>query len=244
MKIGIDNLIVHYGVTNIFKLCHHYLLSVAIVVDNLSFQYGTDPLFDEISFEIKKKSWVGLTGRSGSGKTTLLFLLSTLLKPQKGMIHVFGSEITKMKRKQVNKFRLKNIGFVFQDNNLIPDMTAFENIELPLVLAGIPKSIREKQVIQLMSELEISDCSSRLPHKLSGGQQQRVALARALVNHPQILFADEPTGSLDSISEENLLDILKTLNREGLTIVCATHSPKVLSYCNDEIIIEKLVKDT
>ena len=198
-------------------------------------------MFHEISFEISEKSWVGLTGRSGSGKTTLLFLLSTLLKPQKGLIHVLGTEITKMKRRQINAFRLKKIGFVFQDNNLIPDMTAFENIELPMVLAGIPKSVRERQVEELLTELEISNCRSKLPHKLSGGQQQRVALARALANNPQILFADEPTGSLDSLSEESLLDILMDLNKEGLTIVCATHSPKVLLYCNDEIVIEKLI---
>lgn len=178
------------------------------------------------SFTIESGEQLAITGTSGSGKSTLLHLLGGLDRPTAGKILYDGEEISSYKENKLSAFRLRNIGFVFQSYNLIPELTAYENIIFPAMLAG---EKADKEYIQAVIEkLELSDRLNHLPGQLSGGQQQRVAIARALTNRPKILLCDEPTGNLDSKNRQRVLELLKRSAEEfGLTLVVVTHDASI-----------------
>ncbi|MBE8831632.1 ABC transporter ATP-binding protein [Enterococcus hirae] len=192
-----------------------------------------------ISFTVEKGEFIGIMGASGSGKSTLLNILSTLDKPTDGNIRINQNDVTKLKGNQLADFRAKEIGFIFQDFNLLENLTAQENIAVPLSLQGVkPKEIK-RRVKAVAERLSISHIMRSYPSEISGGQKQRVAAARALVTQPTILLGDEPTGALDSKSARDLLDTMKELNqKDDVSILLVTHDPFSASYCERILFIK------
>ncbi|WP_339199584.1 ABC transporter ATP-binding protein [Solibacillus sp. FSL R5-0449] len=186
------------------------------------------PVLRDVSFDVKKGEIVAVVGKSGSGKSTLLQILAGFMKPEHGSIVVNAQEIAAFNEVQSAKFRLENFGFIFQNFQLMPSLTAFENIELPLKLQGMNVSERRKRVEVIMKKVGLTEVTDHYPNELSGGQQQRVSIARALVTNAPILLADEPTGSLDSETEQDILMLIQQLNRElDLTFIIITHDEEV-----------------
>lgn len=182
-----------------------------------------------VTLQLERGEFTAIVGPSGSGKTTLLNLLGGLDKPDTGSILINGTDITKLTENQLVDFRLRNIGFIFQAYNLIPVLTARENVEFIMLLQNAPKAERNKRVIDLLTQVGLSDKMNVRPLQLSGGQQQRVAVARALASKPQFILADEPTANLDSHSASNLLDIMAMLNKEeNMTFIFSTHDQRVI----------------
>ncbi len=187
---------------------------------------------NRISFEIRKGEFTGIMGASGSGKTTLINLMATIDKVTSGHIFYNGKDITGMKEDELADFRKENLGFVFQDFNLLDTLTIKENIELAMSLCEKSKKKIENQAVKMMKALGIDQIGDKFPYEVSGGQKQRCACARALINHPQIIFADEPTGALDSRSARMLLQTFEDMNRKlGATILMVTHDAFSASYC-------------
>ncbi|HNR06084.1 MAG TPA: ABC transporter ATP-binding protein [Saprospiraceae bacterium] len=187
------------------------------------------PAVNHVHLHIEQGEFTALVGPSGSGKTTLLNLIGGLDRPTGGKIFINGVDITQLSDNQLIDFRLHHIGFVFQSFNLIPVLTAKENIEFILLLQGVDKTTREKRVLQLLKEIGLEDKMNVRPSQLSGGQQQRVAVARALASKPQFILADEPTANLDSKAAANLLDIMYKLNQEeNMTFIFSTHDKRVI----------------
>jgi len=186
----------------------------------------TIPVLHDITLEVPEGEFLGLMGPSGSGKTTLLNLIAGLDRPDGGTVTVAGTDVTKLSESQLARWRATHIGFVFQFYNLIPVLTAFENVELPLLLTSLSKAERRKHVETALTLVGLSDRMHHYPRQLSGGQEQRVAIARAIATDPTILVADEPTGDLDRKSAEEVLTLLERLNREfKKTILMVTHDP-------------------
>ena len=185
-----------------------------------------------ISFDIEKGEFIGIMGASGSGKSTLLNILSTLDHPTKGAIRINNSDITKLKGDALADFRSREIGFIFQDFNLLENLTASENIAVPLSLQGVKPKIIQQRIKRVAERLSITHILDKYPAAISGGQKQRVAAARALITEPTILFADEPTGALDTKTSEEIMELFKSLNHQGKTIVIVTHDPKVAEQCD------------
>lgn len=186
------------------------------------------PVLKDISFTINKGEIVTIVGRSGSGKSTLLNLISGFIRPKQGEITINGVKVSDLNEAKFADFRIRNIGFIFQSFQLIPSMTAFQNIELPLILRGVSEVARKKQTEQMLARVGLLNFADHYPGELSGGQQQRVSIARALIVNPPVILADEPTGSLDSETEAELLTFIKQLNRElGITFLIITHDDKV-----------------
>jgi len=183
-----------------------------------------------IDLKVEEGEFVSVMGPSGCGKTTLLNLLGMIDIASSGSYRFVGKEIYSLTGKQITHLRKQNIGFVFQNFNLIEELSIWENIELPLIYQGVKKAERKKRVMEVIDRLEISHRKDLLPVQLSGGQQQRVAVARAIVTRPNLLLADEPTGNLDSMHGEDVMNILDELNKEGMTIVMVTHSHHDASY--------------
>ncbi|MCP4457842.1 MAG: ABC transporter ATP-binding protein [Cytophagales bacterium] len=184
---------------------------------------------NNVSLDIKKGEFTAIVGPSGSGKTTLLNMIGGLDTPTEGKVIVDGVEIDNLNQSELTDFRMHNIGFVFQSYNLIPVMTARENIEFIMLLQKIDKNARESRSEELMEKMGISETSKRRPSELSGGQQQRVAVARALASKPKFILADEPTANLDSQSTNSLLDIMAKMNEEeNVTFVFSTHDQRVI----------------
>ncbi len=184
---------------------------------------------NNVSLEFNEGEFSAIIGPSGCGKTTLLNLIGGLDSPTSGEVIINGTNITKLNSKEIIDFRLKNIGFVFQAYNLVPVLTAKENVEFIMQLQGIPKDFREERVLKLFEQIGLSDRLNNRPSKLSGGQQQRVAVARALASKPKFVLADEPTANLDSKSTNNLLDIMLKLNElENTTFIFSTHDSRVI----------------
>jgi putative ABC transport system ATP-binding protein len=180
-----------------------------------------------VSLEVREGEFAAIMGRSGSGKTTLLGILGCLDRPTTGSYRLVGEEMSTLDETRRARVRGARIGFVFQAYNLLPRSTAFKNVELPLIYAGVPARQRRERVLQALGDVGLSSRVSHLPSQLSGGEQQRVAIARALVVRPSVVLLDEPTGNLDSASADSVLTILGEVNRRGATIVMVTHSSEV-----------------
>jgi putative ABC transport system ATP-binding protein len=184
------------------------------------------PVLENISLEVPEGEFLGLMGPSGSGKTTLLNLIAGIDRPDSGSVTVAGTDVAQLSESQLAKWRSTHIGFVFQFYNLIPVLTAYENVELPLLLAPLSKAQRKEHVQTALALVGLADRTTHYPRQLSGGQEQRVAIARALAADPTILVADEPTGDLDRKSADEVLTLLDRLNKEfKKTIVMVTHDP-------------------
>lgn len=217
-----------------------------ITIQNLShqFQIGrkgnerTVPVLSNVHLEVAKGEIVSVLGRSGSGKSTLLNLAAGYMKPASGSITINGTNVTEYNETQWSKFRLNHMGFIFQSFQLMPSMTAFQNIELPLTLKGLDKKARDQRVMETLELVGMSDYGSFYPSELSGGQQQRVGIARAMVLRPSIILADEPTGSLDSETEQTVLDFIRHLNQQwGTTFLMITHDTEVASIAHRSVTI-------
>lgn len=183
-----------------------------------------------VDFDIQAGSFAAFVGPSGSGKSTLLNMIGCLDRPTAGSLAVAGTDVGGFDRKQAATFRARAIGFIFQDFNLLPVLTAFENIEYPLVMVqNRPPAERRKRVMQLLDDIGMADQAAKLPGQLSGGQKQRVAVARALVTSPQVVLADEPTANLDSATAHRIIELMRRMRDEfGTTFVFSTHDPKVM----------------
>lgn len=179
---------------------------------------------------VKSGEFVSIMGSSGSGKSTMMNVLGCLDKPTSGTYILDGIDISKTPDKRLSEIRNKKIGFVFQSFNLLPKLSALENVELPMVYAGVDGTTRRKKAMEALSRVGLEKRVGHKPNELSGGQRQRVAIARSLVNSPAIILADEPTGNLDSKSTFEIIDIFQQLNKEGATIVMVTHEPDVAAY--------------
>lgn len=196
---------------------------------NKSYRRGNQilPVLSDISLDIDKGEFMALMGPSGSGKTTLLNLIAGIDKSDSGIIKVGGVDITFLSETELARWRANNVGFIFQFYNLIPVLTAFENVELPLLLTSLSRKERKEHVRTALQIVNLADRIDHYPSQLSGGQQQRVAIARAVVTDPAILVADEPTGDLDRVSAKEILDLMERLVHElGKTIILVTHDPR------------------
>lgn len=191
---------------------------------------------NNISFSIAKGEFCCLLGTSGSGKSTLLNLMAGLEKPTKGSIKIKNFQLEKMNEKQLAKFRQQNVGFVFQSYNLLPTLTALENVSLPLTFKKIPKHIRDKKAKEMLEAVGLKDRMKHKPNQMSGGQQQRVSIARAFIGNPEIVFADEPTGNLDTKTTKEVMDLITSMARKNnQTLVIVTHDMDIAQYA-DKII--------
>ena len=201
---------------------------------------------NNVSITFEKGEFTAIVGPSGSGKTTFLNSIGGLDSPTSGKVMIEDKNITTLNSNQLIDFRLKNIGFVFQSYNLIPVLTAKENVEFIMLMQGLPKSYRSKRSVELLNSVGLSDQLNRRPNQLSGGQQQRVAVARALASKPKFVLADEPTANLDSSATTNLLDIMSKLNnKEKMTFIFSTHDQRVIDRANRIITLEdgKILSD-
>lgn len=219
-------------------------MSALISISHLTKTYKRDKqeitVLNDISIDIEQGDFVALMGPSGSGKTTLLNIIAGIDRPTQGEVMIAGTNIGVLSETELAKWRSRHIGFIFQFYNLIPVLTAFENVELPLMLTPLSKSERRRQVELALSVVGLADRMDHYPRQLSGGQEQRVAIARAIASDPDIFVADEPTGDLDRVSAEEILTLLERLNKEfGKTIVMVTHDP---SAANRARIIHHLEK--
>lgn len=193
------------------------------------------PVLKNVTFNIKQGEIATIVGRSGSGKSTLLNLISGYISPTEGELIIHEKNVTNFNEKEWAKFRLNHFGFIFQSFQLIPSLTTFENVELPLTLKGVPSPERKKQVMDLLQNVGLHEHASHYPNELSGGQQQRVSIARALITKPSIILADEPTGSLDTETELEILDLIRHLNTEkGITFCIITHDDEVAKISNHQ----------
>jgi putative ABC transport system ATP-binding protein len=184
-----------------------------------------------LTLTVRRGEFVAIMGPSGSGKSTLMNIIGCLDRPTKGQYFLEGADVSKMGRAALADTRNKRVGFVFQSFNLVPRTSAMENVELPLLYAGVSTAERQRRALAALAEVGLSDRSRNMPNQLSGGQQQRVALARALVNNPSIILADEPTGALDTRTSVEVMDIFQRLNRDKkLTVIIVTHEPDVARY--------------
>jgi len=185
-----------------------------------------------VDFEMKTGDFVSLTGKSGAGKSTLLYQLGLLDRPDSGCIEIDGVVVTDLSDSQQTQFRLENLGYIFQDYALIPDLTAVENIMVPLLMLGISKKTALEMATESLKQVGLAGKESNLPNALSGGEQQRVSVARAICNKPKILFADEPTANLDTANSLNILNLFKELNQQGQTILMVTHEKEYTTFGN------------
>ncbi|WP_055669259.1 ABC transporter ATP-binding protein [Desnuesiella massiliensis] len=225
-----------------------------IEVSNIVKTYSTGEInftaLKDISLKIEKGEFTSIMGPSGSGKSTLMNILGCLDKMDKGKYILNNKDVSNLRDDELAYVRNKEIGFVFQAFNLLPRMTILENVELPMVYAGIPPKERREKALIALDRVGLSDRVKHRPNEVSGGQKQRVAIARAIVNNPSVLMADEPTGNLDTKSTNEIMKIFQDLNREGSTIIMVTHEPEVAKYTkrivkfrDGEIISDELVKD-
>jgi len=215
-----------------------------VTVRNLSKIYQQGEInvtaLDNISLDIAAGEFLTLMGPSGSGKSTLLHIIAGIDRPTNGECHVQGIDVARLNESELADWRNQNVGFVFQTFNLIPVLTAYENVELPLLLTRLSRSQRRQQVETALDLVGLADRAKHLPKQLSGGQEQRVAIARALVTDPALIVADEPTGNLDSHSAQEVLGVLQSLSRDaGKTVILVTHDPKAAAFGTRTIHLEK-----
>ena len=202
-----------------------------IQISNMSKTYGSkETLVDAlkcVNLAIDRGEFTAILGPSGCGKSTLLHILGAMDTPGSGEIILEGNNLQKLSNRKLSDFRLKRIGFIFQTFNLIPTLTALQNVMLPMKLSGTPGNTARERSLQLLERMGLKDRSRHYPAQLSGGQKQRVAVARALANNPAIILADEPTGNLDSVNGEKIMDLFGELSNDGNTILLVTHNPEL-----------------
>lgn len=218
-------------------------MNTILEVKNIEKYYGNKKnltkAINNISFEVDKGEFVGIMGPSGSGKTTLLNCIATIDKVTTGSIKIDGNDITTLSRKNIEKFRRENLGFIFQDFNLLDTLSVYENISLALSVIGVKGKDIDIQVKQVANKLNISEILNKFPYEISGGQKQRVASARAIITNPSLILADEPTGALDSKSSRILLESITNLNETlNSTIMMVTHDAFTASYCKRILFIK------
>ena len=195
---------------------------------------------DELDLDVPRGDFLALMGPSGSGKTTLLNLIAGIDSPTRGTLTIDGVELSRMNRSKLAAWRSDNVGYVFQLYNLVPVLTAYENVELPMLLHDVSRSQRKQRVLEALEVTGIADRASHFPRQLSGGQEQRVAIARAIVTDPAIIVADEPTGDLDKSSAASIMGLLQRLNKElGKTIIMVTHDPRSTAWAKRTLHLEK-----
>lgn len=219
-------------------------MNAIVSIRSLSKIYGAGETevraLDNVSLDIQTGEFLALMGPSGSGKSTLLHIIAGIDRPSQGECHVQGVDVAKLNESELADWRNENVGFVFQTFNLIPVLTAAENVELPLLLTGLSSSRRSEMVTAALDLVGLSDRARHLPRQLSGGQEQRVAIARAIVTDPNLVVADEPTGNLDANSAEAILEILRALSGEvGKTVIMVTHDPRAASHGTRSLHLEK-----
>lgn len=188
------------------------------------------PILQGVSLHIESGAFVAIMGPSGSGKSTLLNIIGCMDTANDGEYHLNGISVTHLLEDDLSRVRSAQLGFVFQMFNLIPRVSAVRNVELPLVYAGVPYQERQRRALAALEWVNLADRAGHIPAQLSGGQQQRVAIARALINEPAVIIADEPTGNLDSVSSEEIMNLFKTLHEQGKTIIMVTHEEDVARY--------------
>ena len=215
---------------------------VLLEVKNVSKIYGDLHALKEVNFQVRKGEWVAIMGSSGSGKSTMMNIIGCMDKPSVGEVILDGQDITKESQNSLTKVRREKIGLIFQQFHLIPYLTALENVMVAQYYHSIPD---EQEALQALERVGLKDRAKHLPSQLSGGEQQRVCIARALINSPEIILADEPTGNLDEVNEKIVIDILTQLHEEGSTIIVVTHDLEVGDVAERKIILEygKIVND-
>lgn len=190
------------------------------------------PVLKHVNFSMEEGEYTALMGPSGSGKTTMMNIIGCLDKATSGEFCLDGQDISKCTENEMSDIRLHKIGFVFQSFHLLPKQTALENVEMPLTYAKVPRKERKEKAMYALERVGLADRVDFRPNQLSGGQMQRVAIARAMVNNPKLLLADEPTGALDSKSGKQVMDLFRSLNEEGVTVLMITHDPDIASFAN------------
>lgn len=196
---------------------------------------GTVAALQNVSLNVNEGEWVAIMGPSGSGKSTMLNIISCMDKPTSGQVILDGQDISKLSSKELTNIRRDKIGLVFQQFHLVNYLTAVENVMVSQYYHSMPD---EKEAMEMLELVGLKERAKHLPHQLSGGEQQRVCIARALINHPQIILADEPTGNLDEANENLVIEIFKKLHAEGKTIIVVTHAPEVAQYAERTIVLE------
>jgi putative ABC transport system ATP-binding protein len=199
-------------------------VATVVEIENLRKEFGSVRALDGISLRVDDGEWIAIMGPSGSGKTTLINILGGLDSPTSGRAMVDGTDVARLDETGLTRFRAEKVGFVFQQFHLVPYLTALENVMLAQYFHS---TTDEKEARQSLERVGLSDRSEHLPSQLSGGEQQRVAVARALINHPKLILADEPTGNLDEVNEQIVLNLLRELHQEGHTILMVTHAPSI-----------------
>lgn len=227
-----------------------HLMSHLIQLQHLSKTYGIGDLqvcaLNSISLTIDPGEYCAIMGPSGSGKSTMMNIIGCLDRPTQGKYWLDGVEVSQLAPHQLARTRNRKIGFIFQQFHLLPQLTAVENVVLPMIYAGVSAGERESRAIDALRRVGLGNRLSNRPNQLSGGQQQRVAIARAIVNQPRLLLADEPTGALDSQMSQEIMDIFAQLNQQGMTLVMVTHDPEVAQRCQRTITFRdgKVLEDT
>ena len=199
-------------------------MAAVVEIESLRKEFGSVRALDGVSLQIEEGEWIAIMGPSGSGKTTLINILGGLDSPTSGRAIVAGTDVARLDDAGLTRFRAEKVGFVFQQFHLVPYLTALENVMLAQYFHSITD---EKEALQSLERVGLGDRAEHLPSQLSGGEQQRVAVARALINHPKLILADEPTGNLDEVNEQIVLNLLRELHREGHTILMVTHAPTI-----------------
>ncbi len=214
-------------------------LDMMIEALNIEKSFGNLKVLKGIDFRAEKSEVVSIMGASGAGKSTLLQILGTLSSPDSGTLRIDGTDVLALGRKQISEFRNRRIGFVFQFHHLLPEFTSVENVMIPALIAGKKEREAKEEALKLLDTLGLSERTTHKPSELSGGEQQRVAIARALINRPAVLFADEPSGNLDSVTKTELHKLFFKLRDEfGQTIVIVTHDPELAGMCDRSLFMK------
>ena len=214
-------------------------LDMMIEALNIEKSFGNLKVLKGIDFRAEKSEVVSIMGASGAGKSTLLQILGTLSSPDNGTLRIDGTDVLALGRKQISEFRNRRIGFVFQFHHLLPEFTSVENVMIPALIAGKKEREAKEEALKLLETLGLSERTTHKPSELSGGEQQRVAIARALINRPAVLFADEPSGNLDSVTKTELHKLFFKLRDEfGQTIVIVTHDPELAGMCDRSLFMK------